>query len=79
MQQKREVESKEGDYARGAAVPAANDIFDGPVLTLILKCPMSHKNSVDVEVENDVLSIEGRVDFSEQNGFGSRCTPSVGH
>ena len=58
------------EHDAGAAVPAANDIFEtGLALTLILEMPDVDENSVDVKVENDVLSIEGRVDFSKYNGL----------
>ena len=46
------------------------DIFEtSQALTLILEMPGVDKGSVEVKAENDVLSIEGRVDFSQQNGL----------
>jgi HSP20 family molecular chaperone IbpA len=42
------------------------DIFEtSEALTLVLEMPGVDKGSVEVKVENDVLNIEGRVDFLE--------------
>jgi HSP20 family molecular chaperone IbpA len=50
-------------------VPVA-DIFEtDQALTVILEMPGVRKNSVDVTVENDVLTIGGRVDFSDYDGL----------
>ena len=38
-------------------------------LTVVLEIPGVNKESVDVRVENDMLSVEGRVDFSNYAGF----------
>ncbi len=70
VQQKREVESKEESTMPARLFLPQTDIFEtGLALTLILEMPDVDKNSVDVKVENDVLSIEGRVDFSKYNGL----------
>ena len=65
VQQKREVEKKqESTIPARVFVPVA-DIFEtDQALTVILEMPAVSKNSVDVTVENDVLTIGGRVDFS---------------
>jgi len=45
-------------------VPAA-DIFEtDEALTLLLEMPGVKKNSIDVQVENDVLRVEGKIDYS---------------
>ena len=70
VQQKREVESK-----REATIPArvfvpATDIFEtDEALTVILEMPGVDKDKVDVKVENDVLIIEGWIDFSRYEGL----------
>jgi HSP20 family molecular chaperone IbpA len=65
VQQKREVEKKqESTIPARVFIPVA-DIFEtDQALTVILEMPGVNKDSVDVSVENDVLTIEGRVDFS---------------
>ena len=70
VQQKREVEKKqESTIPSRVFVPVA-DIFEtDQALTVILEMPGVRKNSVDVTVENDVLTIGGRVDFSDYDGL----------
>ena len=81
VQQKREVESEEESTMPARLFLPQTDIFEtGLALTLILEMPDVDKNSVDVKVENDVLSIEGRVDFSKYNGLQPLYTEyNVGH
>ena len=70
VQQKREVERKqEGTIPARIFQPVA-DIFETEhALTVILEMPGVDKSSVDVRVENDILTIEGRVDFSKYEGL----------
>ena len=70
VQQKREVEKKqESTIPSRVFVPVA-DIFEtDQALTVILEMPSVSKDSVDVSVENDVLTIEGRVNFSNYDGL----------
>ena len=70
VQQKREVEKKqESTIPSRVFVPDA-DIFEtDQALTVILEMPAVNRNSVDVTVENDVLTIGGRVDFSNYDGL----------
>ena len=70
VQQKREVEKKqESTIPSRVFVPVA-DIFEtDQALTVILEMPGVSKDSVDVNVETDVLTIEGRVDFSNYDGL----------
>ena len=70
VQQKREVEKKqESTIPSRVFVPDA-DIFEtDQALTVILEMPGVSKDSVDVNVETDVLTIEGRVDFSNYDGL----------
>jgi HSP20 family protein len=70
VQQKREVEKKqEATIAARVFLPAA-DIFEtDQSLTVILEMPGVDKDNVDVKVENDVLRIEGWIDFSRYEGL----------
>jgi HSP20 family protein len=81
VQQKREVESKEESTVPARLFMPQTDIFEtGQALTLTLEMPGVDKGSVDVRVENDVLSIEGRVDFSKYDGLQPLYTEyNVGH
>ena len=65
VQRKREVETKqESTIPARAFVPVA-DIFEtDQALTLKLEMPGVTRDRVEVRVENDVLTIEGHIDFS---------------
>jgi HSP20 family molecular chaperone IbpA len=66
VQNKRQVESKEESTMPARLFLPQTDIFEtSEALTLVLEMPGVDKGSVEVKVENDVLNIEGRVDFSK--------------
>lgn|SRR5512135_1955955 len=81
VQHKREVESKEESTIPARLFLPQTDIFEtGQALTLVLEMPGVDKDSVEVRVENDVLNIEGRVDFSKYDGLQPLYTEyNVGH
>jgi HSP20 family protein len=70
VQQKREVESKQEATIPARVFLPATDIFEtDEALTVILEMPGVDKDKVDVKVENDVLQIEGWIDFSRYEGL----------
>ena len=81
VQQKREVETKEESTMPARLFQPQTDIFEtSEALTLVLEMPGVDKGSVEVKVENDVLNIEGRVDFSNYEGLQPLYTEyNVGH
>ena len=81
VQQKREVESKDESTMPARLFQPQTDIFEtSEALTLVLEMPGVDKGSVEVKVENDVLNIEGRVDFSKYEGLQPLYTEyNVGH
>ena len=81
VQHKREVESKEESTLPARLFLPQTDIFEtSEALTLVLEMPGVDKGSVEVKVENDVLNIEGRVDFSNYDGLQPLYTEyNVGH
>jgi HSP20 family protein len=81
VQQKREVETKEESTMPARLFQPQTDIFaTSEALTLVLEMPGVDKGSVEVKVENDVLNIEGRVDFSKYDGLQPLYTEyNVGH
>ena len=81
VQHKREVESKEESTMPARLFLPQTDIFEtSEALTLVLEMPGVDKGSVEVKVENDVLNIEGRVDFSNYDGLQPLYTEyNVGH
>jgi HSP20 family molecular chaperone IbpA len=70
VQQKREVEKKPESTIPARRFLPVTDIFEtGDALKVILEMPGVDKESVDVRVENDVLTIEGQVDFTKYQGL----------
>ena len=70
VQQKREVESKQEATIPARVFVPATDIFEtDEALMVSLEMPGVDKDKVDVKVENDVLKIEGWIDFSRYEGL----------
>ena len=70
VQQKREVEKKQESTIPSRAFLPITDIFEtDQALTVILEMPGVDKEKVDVNVENDILTIEGRIDYSKYEGL----------
>ena len=70
VQQKREVDKKPESTIPARRFLPVTDIFEtGDELKVILEMPGVDKESVDVRVENDVLTIEGQVDFTKYQGL----------
>jgi HSP20 family protein len=64
VQRKREVETKQESTIPARAFVPVTDIFETEkALTLKLEMPGAARDRVEVRVENDVLTIEGRIDF----------------
>jgi HSP20 family protein len=81
VQQKREVEKKQESTIPSRAFLPITDIFESDqALTVILEMPGVDKENVDVSVENDVLTIEGRIDYSKYEGLQPVYTEyNIGH
>ena len=70
VQQKREVEKKQERTVPARVFVPVTDIFEtDQALTVVLEMPGVSKDSVDVRVEEDVVTIEGRLDFSKYEGL----------
>ena len=70
VQQKREVDkAQESTTPMRAFMPIA-DIFETEeALTVVLEMPGVAKDNVDVNVENGLLTIEGRIEFTKYEGL----------
>ena len=81
VQQKREVEKKAEGTTPGRAFVPVTDIFETPeALTVVLEMPGVDRNSIEASVEDDVVTIEGRIDFSKYEGMQPVYTEyNVGH
>ena len=70
VQQKREVEKRQESTIPWRVFQPVTDIFEtDQALTVVLEMPGVNKESVEVGVENDVLTINGQIDFSKYEGL----------
>jgi HSP20 family molecular chaperone IbpA len=66
VQQKKELTPKEEKTVPAKYYVPNTDIFEtDDALTLVMEIPGVEKKDVDVKLENDVLQIEGRIDFAK--------------
>jgi HSP20 family protein len=81
VQQKREVQKKQETTVPSRAFLPVTDIFEtDQALTVVLEMPGVGKDNVDISVENDVLTIEGRIDYSKYEGLQPVYTEyNIGH
>jgi HSP20 family protein len=81
VQQKRELEKEEESTIPARVFLPTADIYEtNDALHVVLEMPGVDKNSVDIRVEDGVLKIEGRLDFSKYQGLQPLYTEyNVGH
>jgi HSP20 family molecular chaperone IbpA len=81
VQQKREVEKKKETTVSWRTYLPVTDIFEtDQALTVVLEMPGVGKDAIDVSVEDDVLTIHGRIDYSKYEGLQPVYTEyNVGH
>ena len=81
VQEKREVERQQEATVPARAFLPPTDIFESDdVLTLVMEMPGVDREDVDVNVENGVLRVEGRLDFSKYEGMQPVYTEyNIGH
>ncbi|WP_407122683.1 Hsp20/alpha crystallin family protein [Bradyrhizobium sp. STM 3561] len=81
LAQKRELEKKEETTVPARIFVPNADIYetkDG--LNVVLEMPGVEKNSVDIRVEDGVLKVDGKLDFSKYQGLQPLYTEyNVGH
>jgi HSP20 family protein len=81
VQQKRELEKKEETTIPARVFLPTTDIYETKdALNVVLEMPGVEKNSVEIRVEDGVLKIDGRLDFSKYQGLQPLYTEyNVGH
>jgi HSP20 family protein len=81
VQQKREVEKKTEGTTPGRVFVPVTDIFEtAEALTVVHEMPGVDRDSIEANVENDVVTIEERIDFAKYEGMQPVYTEYiVGH
>jgi HSP20 family protein len=70
VQQKREVDKAQEPTAPMRAFLPTTDIFENDdALTVVLEMPGVDKSNIDVDIENGVLTVEGRINFDKYKGM----------
>jgi HSP20 family molecular chaperone IbpA len=81
VQQKREVEKKQESTVPARVFVPVTDIFEtDQSLTVVLEMPGVGRESVNVELADGVLTIEGRINFAKYEGLQPVYTEyNIGH
>lgn len=81
VQKKREVEKKEETTIPARVFLPNADIYETPhELKVVLEMPGIEKNNVEINIEDDVLMVKGRLDLSKYSGLQPLYTEyNVGH
>jgi HSP20 family molecular chaperone IbpA len=81
VREKQELAKKEEKTIPGRYFVPSSDIFEmEEELTMIMEMPGVKKDNVSIEVEDDVLRVEGQIDFANYQGMEPVYTEyDVGH
>jgi HSP20 family protein len=81
VQAKREVATKEEKTVPARYYVPNTDIYETEdSLVVVMEVPGVQKKNLDVAIENDVLRVEGRIDFSNYDGLDPLYTEyNIGH
>lgn len=81
VREKQELAQQEEKTVPGRYYVPAADIFETEeALTLLLEMPGVSKDNVDVQIENDVLRVDGKIDYSAYKEIEPVYTEyNVGH
>ena len=81
VQHKREVEKKQETTIPARLFLPTADIFETDrALTVVLEMPGVSKDNVEVKVDDGILKIDGKIDFSKYEGLRPVYTEyNIGH
>ena len=80
VQEKKELMSKDEKTVPARYYVPTTDIYETEdALTLVMEMPGVDKQAVDVNVENDVLRVEARIDFSKYVGLELYTEYNIGY
>jgi HSP20 family protein len=70
VREKQELANKEEKTIPGRYFVPTSDIFEtDEALTVIMEMPGVEKNSVSIALENDVLRVDGQINFASYEGM----------
>lgn len=81
LRDKKELATKEEKMASGRYYVPYTDIYEtDETLTVVMEMPGVEKQDLNVALENNVLRVDGRIDFSKYEGMEPVYTEyNVGH
>jgi len=81
VQEKKELVSKEEKTVPARYYVPPTDIFETEdALTVVMELPGVEKKAIQVDVENDVLRVDARLDFTKYEGLEPLYTEyNIGH
>jgi len=81
VRDKQELAQQEEKVIPGRYFVPAADIFETEeALTVVLEMPSVASNNIDVQIENNILRVEGKIDHSAYTGIDPVYTEyNVGH
>lgn len=81
VREKREMVSKEEKTTPGRYFVPAADIYEtNDALTVVMEMPGVDRTHLDVSLENDLVKVDGRIDFSKYEGMEPVYTEyNIGH
>lgn len=81
LREKRELTAKEEKTVPGRYYVPYTDIYEtDETLTVVMEMPGVEKKDLGVSLENDVLRVDGRIDFSKYEGMEPVYTEyNIGH
>jgi HSP20 family protein len=81
VQKKRQLENKEETTIPARVFVPAADIYEAENdLTVILEMPGVEKKNVEINIEDGILNVEGRIDLTKYQGLQPLYTEyNIGH
>jgi HSP20 family protein len=81
VQKKKEIVSKEEKTVPARFYVPQTDIYEtDDALTVVMEFPGVERKDIDISLENDVIRVEGRINFAKYEGLEPLYTEyNVGH
>jgi HSP20 family protein len=81
VREKKELAGKEEGTVQGRYYVPPSDIYETEdALVVVMEMPGVSRDNIEVSLENHVLRVEGRIDFSKYEGFEPIYTEyNIGH